>query len=309
MLREFCEKLTIIIPYKSYSAATLIALGADEIIMSKKGELSPIDPILEMVMPLPGTKQPMPARFGVEDILSYLVFIKEVAGLTDQSALAQSIKVLADTLSPPVLGSIQRMHSHIRLIARKLLSLSKPPMEEGRITSIVQALTEKMYAHGHGIGRQEAREIKLQIGKDPDPGLEDLMWKLYLCYENIFNLNDTADPEGYFTSDTEDERLIDNWDVACVESTKRFHIFRGRLRLKRIRQKVPSLSISVSLPIQLPPGVQPQNLPAAFQQALQQTLQKAGNRIRNQVLRQIATQMPVIGVNSKLIGGKWIKIA
>ena len=149
MLREFCERLTVIIPYKAYSAATLIALGTDEVIMGKKGELSPIDPTMRTIMPIPGVAQPMPIEFGVEDISSYLTFIKEVSGLTDQMALSQLINLLADKIAPPILGSIQRMHSHIRLIGRKLLSLHKPPMEEGRITSIVQALTEKMYAHGH----------------------------------------------------------------------------------------------------------------------------------------------------------------
>ncbi len=308
MLREFCEKLTIIIPYKAYSAATLISLGSDEIIMGKKGELGPIDPNLRIVMALSGSAQPMPTEFGVEDISSYLTFIKEVSGLTDQTALAQSINTLADKISPPILGSIQRMHSHIRLIARKLLSLSKPPMEESRITSIVQALTEKMYAHGHGIGRQEAKEIGLQIGKYPDASLEDLIWKLYLCYENLFKLNDTHDPEGYFANDSEDEHVESNWDVACIESTEKTHIFRGRLRLKRARQRVPSLTLSVNLPIQFPPGVQPQNLPAALQQTLQQMIQRSGNRIRTQILRQINAQMPTIGVQHKLIGGKWIEL-
>jgi len=44
MFREFCDKFSILVPYKAYSAATLISLGADKIIMGKKAELSPIDP-------------------------------------------------------------------------------------------------------------------------------------------------------------------------------------------------------------------------------------------------------------------------
>src|SRR3990167_2244451 len=34
MIREYCDKFSVIIPYKAHSAATMIALGADEIIMS-----------------------------------------------------------------------------------------------------------------------------------------------------------------------------------------------------------------------------------------------------------------------------------
>jgi ClpP class serine protease len=45
MFREYAKKgsLSILIPYRAHSAATVIALGADEIIMTKKAELGPID--------------------------------------------------------------------------------------------------------------------------------------------------------------------------------------------------------------------------------------------------------------------------
>jgi ClpP class serine protease len=43
-IRQFCKKLNILIPYKAYSAATLVAIGADKILMGRKGELGPIDP-------------------------------------------------------------------------------------------------------------------------------------------------------------------------------------------------------------------------------------------------------------------------
>lgn len=41
MFREFCDEFSILVPYKAHSAATLISLGADKIIMGKKAELSP----------------------------------------------------------------------------------------------------------------------------------------------------------------------------------------------------------------------------------------------------------------------------
>ena len=44
VLREYCESLNVLIPYKAFSATTLTALGADRIVMSRKGELGPIDP-------------------------------------------------------------------------------------------------------------------------------------------------------------------------------------------------------------------------------------------------------------------------
>lgn len=45
MFREYSQKgsFSVLIPYRAHSAATVIALGADEIVMTKKAELGPID--------------------------------------------------------------------------------------------------------------------------------------------------------------------------------------------------------------------------------------------------------------------------
>lgn len=40
-IREFCDEFAVLIPYKAHSAATMIALGADEIVMGKKGRIGP----------------------------------------------------------------------------------------------------------------------------------------------------------------------------------------------------------------------------------------------------------------------------
>jgi ATP-dependent protease ClpP protease subunit len=44
LIRSDCKKFNLLIPYKAHSAATLICLGADEIVMGEMGQLSPIDP-------------------------------------------------------------------------------------------------------------------------------------------------------------------------------------------------------------------------------------------------------------------------
>jgi len=36
MIREFCEEFNVLIPYKAHSAATLLSLGADTIIMARR---------------------------------------------------------------------------------------------------------------------------------------------------------------------------------------------------------------------------------------------------------------------------------
>lgn len=306
MLREFCKSLNVIIPYKAYSAATLIALGADKIIMGRKGELSPIDPSLQLIISEKERPSMMLPEIGVEDISAYITFVKERAGLTDQTALSKSIEILADKLTPPVLGQIQRSYSHIRLIGRKLLSLCRPPLEERRIAAIVEALTEKMYLHGHGIGREEAKEIGLQV-ENANNTEEDLFWNLYLSYENLLKLDANPDPESYFPAGQDEYREPDT-SIACIESLQQLHLFKGELELKRIHEIPPQPTINVNFGLQLPPGVQAPEIPQQIQQAIQQLLQQGAQAIRDQVVAEIARQSPVVGLRTHILGGKWIQI-
>lgn len=104
MIREFCEEFCVLIPYKAHSAATMIALGADRIVMGKKAELSPIDPTL--VRGIIGEAMVPPPEISVEDVSSYIAFMRERANINDQSALAQVVSQLASHLTPLTLGSV-----------------------------------------------------------------------------------------------------------------------------------------------------------------------------------------------------------
>src|SRR3990170_4401767 len=44
LLRNYCQMLEVIIPYHAHSAGTLLALGANKIVMGKMGELYPTKP-------------------------------------------------------------------------------------------------------------------------------------------------------------------------------------------------------------------------------------------------------------------------
>ncbi|MEM3382298.1 MAG: hypothetical protein QXE05_00915 [Nitrososphaeria archaeon] len=303
MLREFCDELVVIVPYKAYSAATMICLGADKILMTPKGELSPIDPILQFIGPERPSQLLMP-EIGVEDISSYVKFLKERAGLTDQSALSEGINALAQILTPPFLGRIERVYSHIRLVARKLLSLCRPPLDERKITTIVESLTEKTYAHGHGIGRKEAKEIGLPV-EYLDEEKEKDVWELYKKYEEWLKLRSISDPRAYFTdteSDTYTEKEI---PFACIESSKLLHTFIGDFQLQRIRKIPPQPVINVNLNVSLPPNILPAQIPQQVHLILQQLLQQASQQIQQMVAQEIARQSPVERIEGGIVGGDW----
>ena len=172
MIREFCDEFNVLIPYRAQSAATLLSMGADNIIMGKKAELGPIDPTL--VKATIGETAAPPQEIAVEDVNSFLSFVKERANINDQDAVASILGSLINQIGPLTLGSVNRQHHHIRLVARKLLTSRKEKLDEEKISSIIETLTEKIYSHGHAIGRREAKDIGLPV-KYPDDEDDDLI--------------------------------------------------------------------------------------------------------------------------------------
>jgi hypothetical protein len=299
MFREFCDEFSILIPYKAHSAATLMSLGADSIIMGKKAELSPIDPTL-VKMTVGETAGP-PQEISVEDVNSYISFIRERANINDQSALAQVVSILANTLTPLTLGSVNRQNSHIRLVARKLLTSRKAKLDEAKISSIVETLTEKIYSHGHAIGRKEAQEIGLPI--EIDDKVETPLWKLYLEYEKILELNEPIDAL-LTLSRKEEEHLVDI-PIAIIESEDKTHIFNTQIDFKRRRQVPPNPQINVNLGLNLPPNLQPENIPQQLHQVLQQMINQLAQEITKLVQQEIIRQSPEVGIDIRVYGGKW----
>jgi hypothetical protein len=307
MLREFCEELHVVVPYKAYSAATMICMGTDKIHMTSKSELGPIDPALQ-VNPMAG-KDEAALRLrdlGVEDIAGYLTFIRERAKLTDQAAVSAAVTSLAVHLTPPLLGRIERVYSHIRLVARNLLSLHKPPMEDRQISAISEALIEKIYVHGHGIGRKEAKEIGLDVAFADGP-TEDLVWSLYLEYEDEFKLRETRDVEFYFPANNDLFERADT-SVACIESEKHLHEFTCKARAQRIRNIPPNPAININLGFNFPGNVNPQQLPQQLQQLIQQFLQQAVQQLQGLVAQELQRQSPVVGLSVQGVGGVWRRL-
>jgi hypothetical protein len=300
MLREFCQELIALVPYKAHSAATMIALGADKIVMGRKAELSPIDPTL--VKATVGESAAPPQEISVEDVSSYISFVRERANLNDQAALATVVSLLANQLTPLTLGSVNRQYSHIRLVAKKLLASRQQKIEEERMTTIIEALTEKMYSHGHAIGRREASELGLPI-ESSSTELELLLWELYTDYEKMLHLTEPLDFEELLQN--QEEQILSGLRLACIESAHRLDVFEHNLHIKRRRQIPNNPQININLNLALPAGVNLQALPHNIQQLLQQLIQQVSQQIPSLVQRELVRQSPIIGIEARSYGGRW----
>jgi len=191
LIREYCKKFSVLVPYRAQSAATLLTLGADEIVMGKMGELSPIDPTTSHPFNPQDPSDPRKrVPISVEDVTSYIRFAKEKAGLSEEKNI-DVFRILTNQIHPLALGNIERGYGLIRELAPKLLRLHMKNKE--KIQTIIELLAERKI-HGYVICRDEARkELKLPI-LYPPATLERNMWSLYEAYEKDLQLREPFDP-------------------------------------------------------------------------------------------------------------------
>lgn len=305
-LRQVSDEWNILIPFRANSAATLLALGADSIVLGPQGELGPIDPIMNIqrMVPQPGGQGTLiQDNVNVEDVMAYVRFVKERAGLSDQEALSVGLSRLAERLDAVSLGNAYRTHSHIRDVARRLLLARKEPASEQTVAVIVETLAEKVYVHGHAIGFREAEELGLPVVK-AESALDLAMWSLLTDFEAEMKLLEPLDPIDAISSrDTYQEQGT----IAAIESTWGSHAFRGQIEIKGKRQIPANLSVALNLNLQLPQNINVQQLPAALQQMLQSAQQALLQQAQLAVQEAMEKQAPLVGVEAGFRGGRWMK--
>jgi serine dehydrogenase proteinase len=196
LLREYADQIGMLIPFRAYSAATMLALGADEIVMHPFAEMGPIDPTVsnEFNPVDPTTMQRV--GISVEDVKAYISFVKETVGIRHEDELVKPLEILAQKVHPLALGNVERFIAQSRMITRKIL-LTHMTEEKSKheIDETIETLASKLYFHGHPINRKEARvELGLKVLENVPPNLEIAMWKLYKDFEGELRNSDVFDP-------------------------------------------------------------------------------------------------------------------
>lgn len=245
LMREFCEQLSVLIPFRAHSSGTILALGADEIVMGPMGELGPVDPSVTNVFnPLIDEKDPKKGYtpVSVEDVSAYMTLIKEKAS-SDPSVLSAGLKALTDRIHPLSLGNVHRQYLLIRSLSKRLLELHmKGEEEKDRIEKIVDILSEKLYFHGYEISRHEAKEI---IGLNvlyPAEETEKLMWELYMEYKNALLPGEEFDFDHLLGNRESGDLLLDG---AIIESQNLMHLYSFSANVKRKKPGVGEFDVNV----------------------------------------------------------------
>lgn len=136
-------KVTVFVPHYAMSGGTLIALAADEIVMSPHAVLGPVDPQI--------------GQYPAASILR-AVDRKPTAEVDDETL------ILADVA--------QKATDQLRESVTELLCERLPP---DRCKETAAALSDGRWTHDYGITPEAARELGLPIGTDMPAELLELM--------------------------------------------------------------------------------------------------------------------------------------
>lgn len=178
ILRERFKKISVLIPYAAFSAATILALGADEIIMHPYSNLGPVDPQLSVIKPN-GIGQQSQVQFSSEDIRNYIEFIRSDVGITDQAHLITAFNSLAADVGPLPIGSSKRSQQLSLSLSTKMLEAHMD--DKSKAAAIAKSLNTSYYHHGYALSRHEAKSIGLNI-IEPKPELENILWDIWSYY-------------------------------------------------------------------------------------------------------------------------------
>ncbi|NTU66812.1 MAG: hypothetical protein HGB08_02695 [Candidatus Moranbacteria bacterium] len=238
MIREYCDHFSVIIPYKAHSAATMISLGADEIVMSDMSELSPIDPSTANVFnPVDPQNPQNRIPISVEEVMSYFDLAKNKFGIKSDEELTKIFNKFVESnpsIHPLALGNVNRTHNLIKILAKRLLKSHKQPLKEDEIEKVIEFLTEKLYSHQYYIGRKEAKEdLGIKTVVDADKEMSDLMTEVYDGYNRDMHMTEMWNPEIELKSGE-----LHKYMIAYVESAEISNHFEIDMEFKKVQQNV-----------------------------------------------------------------------
>jgi hypothetical protein len=244
LIHEFCDEFNVIVPFKALSTATLIALGANEIIMTPMGQLSPIDPSVEHplgpVVQIPGQARAGIAPVSVEDVNAFIDLAKNEVNLKEEESLKKVFELLAEKIHPLVLGAVHRSREQIGFLASNLMKYHSK--DERHIENIVAILTRERFSHNYIISRREAKEnLGLNI-VEPDEEQTGLIVDLFNEYDRILQLGEPYNPETVLGL-SESGTIVFNRGI--IESLDGTHVFKTNKEIRRAEIRQPGVPIPV----------------------------------------------------------------
>lgn len=177
LLRGHFKEVRFIIPANAYSAATLMCMAGDEIIMTPRGTLGPIDPQYKGI----------PAR------LIQLAFERIEKRIEEKGLIVLAVYLpLIAKYDLTILESCESAQELSKELARKWISqyMLKCPENDERVDKIVRYIADfdLQKSHARSIGRETAKNLGMPVvDVEKYNGLKVLVKSLYTQYEWWFD--------------------------------------------------------------------------------------------------------------------------
>lgn len=176
LFRGRCRRLVVLVPEWAQSAATLIALSADEIHLAPHANLSPVDTSIHHALgPVNQTNDQVSVG---QDELS------RIMSLWRNECRSKGSNPYADLwhyIHPLVIGALDRANSLSLMLCDTLLAYHMSDSTKRKRRKIAETLTTAYPAHSYPILLPEARRIGLPA-REMNPDIENVLVELEECY-------------------------------------------------------------------------------------------------------------------------------
>ncbi len=179
LLRQYCDQVIALVPLECASAATMIALGANEILMGPMAYLTAVDTSLtHSLSPIDRDNE----RVSVSlDELTRVVRLWQ-AQRSDTDSKENPYQQLFQHVHPLVIGAVDRAESLSIMLCKELLA--HHIKDEKKAELIANSLNAKYPSHSYPILYEEAERIGLKVNHMP-PQINSLLLELNELYSEM----------------------------------------------------------------------------------------------------------------------------
>jgi len=308
MAREMFREVSVIAPYKAYGPATMLALGADTIVMGEKSELSLIDvPVSNRAFcHSRDGKSDNEFPLDANDILGLISLVERLGKMREKQRIDTFLRAI-DKVSPLLLGHLNRTLEQTKMTCMKLLGSRRRPFRKGLNRRIVEKICSTISSRQHCISMTEAvKEIGLKQVKRSEE-LESVFWELLTLYEKEFKTYEPFYPEEVLEQTDEDENVFRDHRLVYVETTAKSRAFLRDVKVSKIRQYPPDIQFNpqIVLPaLEIEPELRLGE--PSILNFIQQWLQNNVPCIVNECFQKFSKGFPVTAYERLYLNQRWI---
>lgn len=177
LLRQYCKRLTALVPLNCESAATMLALGADEIQMGPMAFLTPVDTSLRHDLS-PVDKDNDRVSVGTNELQRIIKLWNAEKRGGDENPY----KTLYPYIHPLVIAAVNRAGSMSTMICDEIMSYHVK--DAARRRRISERLNSHYPSHGYPIVLKEARAMGIKA-TELDPAINNELIELSRLYSEM----------------------------------------------------------------------------------------------------------------------------